>query len=44
MVRVEIKIEQDIKDKLVTIAKEDGRNMTGMLIKLIEDRYRSLNK
>ena len=42
MVRVEIKIDQVIKDKLQAIAKDDGRNMTGMIIKLIEDKYKSL--
>jgi len=40
MVRVEIKIDQVIKDKLQAIAKEDNRTMTSMIIKLIEDRYK----
>ena len=44
MVRIEIKIQQDIKDKLIEIAKADSRTMTGMIVKLIEDRYKSLNK
>lgn len=42
MARVEISITQEVKDKLIAIAKADNRNMTSMIIQLIEDRYKQL--
>jgi len=44
MARVEIVLTQEVKNKLIEIAKADNRTMTSMIIQLIEDRYRSLNK
>ena len=44
MARLEAILTDEVKQKLVDIAKQDNRSITKELIQLIEDRYKQLNK
>lgn len=44
MARLEAVIPEEVKQKLIELAKEDNRSITKELIQLIEDGYKKLKK